>query len=195
MGQDSTVKYHWRVLQLLPDQERPSYAGLRVDVLERPDGELIVQYQGRTVATQGPPPPLGALWATVSPWSRGPELKRIVSSVDSHHISTSQQERLAALEPAGIDEARVKTAAGKDAVSKASNSWVRTPTPTHVVRWKAIQQARLKGLYLRAIARELGFSRVTVQKYSYAGEPPTKKLSAQERAKLKALRKPATVAN
>ena len=195
VGRDNRVKYHWRILQLLPDQERPSYAGLRVDVLERPDGELIVQYQGRTVATQGPPPPLGALWATVSPWSRGPELKRIVSSVDSHHISKSQQERLAALGPLRIDEARVKTAAGKDAVSKASNPWERTPTPPHVVRWKAIQQSRLKGLYLRAIARELGVARDTARQYPYAGQPPTKKLSAQERAKLKALRKPAPVAN
>ena len=115
-----------------------------------------------------------------NPWSRGPELKRIVSSVDSHHISRSQQERLAVLEPAGIDEARVKTAAGKDAVSKASNSWERTPTPTHVVRWKAIQQARLKGLYLRAIARELGVARDTARQYPYSGQPPTKKLSAQE---------------
>ncbi len=44
---DNTVKYHWPVLKLLPDQERPSYAGLRVDVLERPDSELIVQYQGQ----------------------------------------------------------------------------------------------------------------------------------------------------
>ena len=35
---DNTVKYHWRVLQLLPGEERPSYAGLRVDVLERAAG-------------------------------------------------------------------------------------------------------------------------------------------------------------
>ncbi len=46
VARDNTVKYHWRVLQLLPDGARPSYAGLRVDVLERPDGELIIQYQG-----------------------------------------------------------------------------------------------------------------------------------------------------
>ena len=39
VGRDNTVKYNWRVLQLLPDQERTSYAGLRVEVLERPDGE------------------------------------------------------------------------------------------------------------------------------------------------------------
>ena len=64
VARDNTVKYHWRVLQLLPDAERPSYAGLRVEVLERPDSELIVQYQGHTVATQEPPPRMGALWAS-----------------------------------------------------------------------------------------------------------------------------------
>ena len=88
-----------------------------------------------------------------------------------------------------------KDVAGKDAVSKASNPWERTPTATQVGRWKAIQQARLKGLPLRAIARELGIPRVTVRKYAYAEQPPTKKLSAQERAKLMALCKSATVAN
>ena len=81
VARDNTVKYHWRVLQLLPDRERPSYAGLRVEVLELPNGKLIVQYQGHTVATQEPPPRMGALWASVTAWSPGPELKRIVSSV------------------------------------------------------------------------------------------------------------------
>ena len=162
VGRDNTVKYHWRILQLLPDRERPSYAGLRVEVLERPDGELIVQYQGHTVATQEPPPRMGALWAAVSPWSPGPELQRIVSSVGDHHISKSPQRRLAALEPVRIDEARVKTVAEKDVVSKAPATWGRTPTPTQKARWKAIQQARLKGLSLRAIAKELGIARDTV---------------------------------
>ena len=67
--------------------------------------------------------------------------------------------------------------------------------PSQKARWKALQSARLKGLSLRAIARELGISRVTVRKYAYAEQPPTKKLSAQERDKLMALRKFATVAN
>ena len=31
---DNTVKYQWQVLQVLPKAERPSYAGLRVDLLE-----------------------------------------------------------------------------------------------------------------------------------------------------------------
>ena len=200
VARDNTVKYHWRVLQLLPDADRPSYAGLRVDVLERPDGELIIQYQGRTVATQEPPPRMGALWAGVTAWSPGPELKRIVSSAGDHHISKSQQQRLAALEPVHIDEARAdqaraKATAKKDASAGTLNTWPRTPTPTQKARWKAIRQARLKGRSLRAIAREMGIARDTVRKYAAMENPPTKQLSAKERAKLTALRESATVAS
>ena len=104
-----------------------------------------------------------ALWAGVTAWSPGPELKRVVSSVGDHHISRSQQRRLAALEPVRPAEPALKPVAGKDAAakdaaSKASNPWTRTPTPTQLARWKAIQQGRLKGLSLRAISRELGIS-------------------------------------
>ena len=115
VGRDNTVKYNWRVLQLLPDQERTSYAGLRVEVLERPDGQLIVRYEGRRVATQEPPPRMGALWAGVTAWSPGPELRRVVSSVGDHHISRSQQRRLAALEPVRPAEPALKPVAGKNA--------------------------------------------------------------------------------
>ena len=99
------------------------------------------------------------------------------------------------MEPVHLDEARVKTVAEKDVVGKTPATWGRTPTPTQKARWKAIQQARLKGLSLRAIAKELGIARDTVRKYAYAEQPPPKKLSAQERDKLKALRKSATIAN
>ena len=58
---DNTMKYQWRVLQLLPEADRPSYAGLRVDVLERADGELLIRYQGETVYFQEAPPPSSAL--------------------------------------------------------------------------------------------------------------------------------------
>ena len=124
----------------------------------------------------------------------------MVSSVGDHHISRSQQRRLAALEPVRPAEPALKVIAGqhtaaKATASEATNPWERTPTPTQLSRWKAIQKGRLKGLSLRAISRELGISRVTVRKYAYAKKPPTKKLSAKERAKLMALRKTATVTN
>ena len=101
-------------------------------VLELPDGELIVQYQGDTVATPEPPPRMDALWASVTAWSPGAELKRIVSSVGDNHISRSQQQHLAAREPVRIDEAAVLTVAEKDVVSKATITWGRTPTPTQL---------------------------------------------------------------
>ena len=44
VARDNTVKFQWRVLQLLPSKERPSYAGLRVELLERADGELLIRY-------------------------------------------------------------------------------------------------------------------------------------------------------
>ena len=143
---------------------------------------------------------MGALWASATAWSPGPELRRVVSSVGDHHISRSQKRRLAALEPVRPVELAIKPVAGKDAAakdtaSKASNPWTRTPTPIQLARWKAIQKGRLKGLSLRAISRELGISRVPVRKYAYAEKPPTKKLSAKERAKRMALRKSTTVAN
>ena len=62
VARDNTVKYQWRVLQLLPEAERPSYAGLRMDVLERADGELMIRYQGEAVDYQDGPPPSSALW-------------------------------------------------------------------------------------------------------------------------------------
>ena len=49
---DGVIVYQWRVLQLLPEVDRPSYAGLRVDVLERADGELLIRYRGEAVDFQ-----------------------------------------------------------------------------------------------------------------------------------------------
>ncbi len=40
VARDNTVKYQWRTLQLLRSAERPSYAGVTVEVLEHPEGRL-----------------------------------------------------------------------------------------------------------------------------------------------------------
>ena len=62
VARDNTVKYQCRVLQLLPGAERPSYAGLRVDLLERADGELMLRDQGEIVDYQEGEPPASARW-------------------------------------------------------------------------------------------------------------------------------------
>ena len=66
VARDNTVKYRWRTLQLLPGRERTSYAGTRVDVLERPGGELSVLHQGETIPSREAPPRAGVLRAARS---------------------------------------------------------------------------------------------------------------------------------
>ena len=56
VSRDTTVKYHRRTLQLLPDVTRPTYAGVQVEIQEDLDGRLLVQYQGQTIHTQEAPP-------------------------------------------------------------------------------------------------------------------------------------------
>ena len=190
VARDNTVKYHWRVLQLLPGAERPSYAGLRVDVLERADGELLIRYHGEAVDYQDGPPPSSALWGAASACSPGPEQQEGAYGVVNSHLSEAQRERLTALEPAndentGVESKAVKLKGGKG--KPLRHQLRRTPTETQQARWEAVQQAGEQGLSLRDIARKLGMARDTVGKYAKAESPPTKKLSARERTKAKAL--------
>ena len=71
----------------------------------------------------------------------------------------------------------------------------RTPTATQQARWEAVQLAREQGHSLRAIARDLGMAKNTVKRYAAAESPPTKELSAKERAKAEALVAPLIVAD
>ena len=51
-----SAKYYRRTLQLLPTQQRRSYAGAVVVVLEGLDGRLSLQHEGRIIASQEAPP-------------------------------------------------------------------------------------------------------------------------------------------
>ena len=79
VARDNTVKYHWRTLQLLPSPQRPSYAGARVEVLERPGGELAVRHQGETIPSRLAPPRAGVLRERRSELARDPALERLAS--------------------------------------------------------------------------------------------------------------------
>ena len=183
VARDNTVKYQWRVLQLLPEAERPSYAGLRVDVLERADGELMIRYQGEAVDFQEGPPPSSALWGTDSGCSPDPGLQEATDGVAHSHLNVAQRERLSTLESAGKEASEGRGAKGKP----IRHQLHRTPTSTQQARWEAVQLAKEQGLSLRAISRNLGMARDTVGKYLKAESPPTKKLSAKELAKAEAL--------
>ena len=173
VARDNTVKYNWRTLHLLPGKERPSYAGAQLEVHEGLDGQLLVQYRGRTIPTQEAPPRPGVLRASNGPLRYGPGLDRGVNGVGSH-----PKESLASL---GAIEADSATLNGGGRVRKPPASPRRKPTQRQRVRWKAVQQAKLRGLSIRAIARELGIHRNTVRKYAEAKSPPMMRTRGRSR--------------
>ena len=170
------------MLQLLSGVNRPSYAGLPVEVLERVDGEVMIRYQGDVVDFQEGPPPSSALWAAGSGCSLDPEREKVANT----HLNQAQQALLTTLELADENFANVEGVATRRRGGKEKplrHQLHRTPAPTQQARWEAVQLAREQGLSLRAIARNLGMAKNTAKKYSVAGSPPTKKLSAKERGK------------
>ena len=190
VARDNTVKYQWRVLQLLPGAEQPSYAGLRLDVLERADGELMIRYQGQAVDFQEGPPPTSALWGEGTGHSPSADGRNTGGEQAASHLDEDQRKLLAALESPVEKRASVKSAAVKGRTGEAKplrHQLHRMPTATQKARWEAVQKARNQGLSLRAISRTLGIAKNTVKKYMSAESPPTKKLSAKERAKAEAL--------
>ena len=124
----------------------------------------LVQYRGRAIPTQEAPPRPGVLRASNGPLRYGPGLDRRVNGVGNH-----PKESLASL---GVIEADSATLNGDGRVRKPPASPRRKPTPRQRVRWKAVQQAKLQGLSIRAIARELDIHRNTVRKYAEAKSPP-----------------------
>ena len=173
VARDNTVKYNWRTLQLLPGRERPSYAGAQLEVHEGLDGQLLVQYRGRTIPTQEAPPRPRVLRASNGPLPYGDDPDRRVNGVDNH-----PKESLASLDAIEADSATLN---GGGRVRKPPASPRRKPTPRQRVRWKAVQQAKLRGLSIRAIARELGIHRNTVRKYAEAKSPPMMRTRGRSR--------------
>ena len=70
--------------------------------------------------------------------------------------------------PAGVPATANGTAV-TGASPQARVKPLRPPTPRQQELWKAIRQAQLRGLSMRAIARVLGISRNTVRRYVLAG--------------------------
>ena len=159
-------------------------------------GSLKTADPSETVVFQEAPPPSSALWGLAGPCSPGPELQQIANAPANDHLNEAQRKLLASLDSADEEETDVKGAAVKGGGGKGKpvrHSLHRTPTPTQQARWEAVQHAKGQGLSLRAIARKLGMSRVATRKYAGAESPPTKLLSAKERAKAEALAQSLTV--
>ncbi len=190
VARDNTIKYRWRILQLLPGTDRPSYAGLKVEVLERADGQLMIRYHGETVDFQESPQPLSSLWGATIPNTSGPDLQPLLKDGVNGHLNQAQRILLDALEPTeeeNLGANRVNGKVGRGGQKPVRHSSRRTPTQAQKARWEAVQKAKKQGLSLRAIARKLGMARMTVTKYARAEIPPTKRFSAKERPKAQVL--------
>ena len=167
VARDNTVKYQWRTLQLLPGTERPSYAGVQVEVLEHTDGRLQVRHEGEIIPSRPAPSRSGALRASHDALAPTPEISRIVKRLGNHRVSQPQLRNLANLEPDPvIEEPPVEN-------NHSEPPARRELTPRQLALWKAVQQARAQGLSLREISRQLGVHRNTVRKYARSETQPT----------------------
>ena len=167
VARDNTVKYQWRTLQLLPGTERPSYAGVQVEVLEHTDGQLQIRHEGEIIPSRPAPPRPGALRASHGALAPTPEIGRIVKRLGNHRISQPQLRQLANLEPDPvIEEPAVEN-------HHSTPPARRELTPRQLALWKAVQQAKAQGLSLRAISRQLGVHRNRVRKYAHSPTQPT----------------------
>ena len=164
VSRDNTIKYNRRTLQLLPSRTRPTYAGVQVEVQEDLEGRLLVQYQGQTTPTQEAPPRSGMLRAIA--------VATLEGSGPSHSINGAGGQWdacLARLETGEVDRDL------RPRKTKAQQR--RIPTARQKALWQNVQQARLRGLSLRAIARELSIHRNTARKYALAKSPPLRSIS------------------
>ena len=62
-----------------------------------------------------------------------------------------------------------------DVVEMTVSASPRKPTFLQRERWEAVQQAKMRGLSIRGMARELGIHRNTIRKYIDAETPPTRR--------------------
>ena len=154
VARDNTVKYDWHTLQLLPEAGHPDYAGNRVEIQERLDGNLVVCYQGQTIATREAPP--------------RPSILRSGGWIPKHELTPVPHwlDRILRQNEIQRKEERSEKAASPRTTTR------RKPTPRQQTRWDAVQAENNRGLSLRAIARVLGISRNTVKKYVTLESPP-----------------------
>lgn len=185
VARDNTVKYNWRTVQLLPGTDRPSYAGVRVEVQERLNGTLAVCYQGQVIPSQEAPPRAGILRSR-NGGSSGPPVPFRCLGGGVTPDSVGGQGQVGRLV---LGAAREEAAGGSTALDRPHGAYCltatsttpssRRPTLRQLARWNAIQEAKRQGLSLRGIAMYLGISRNTVRKYLAADGPPIYPLRRQ----------------
>jgi transposase len=148
VARDNTVRYGWRTLQLLPDSNRRSFAGIRVQLREYHDGRLEATCDGALIGTREAPPK--PRYFNSSGWKLDGDRGNLPRWLESIMLQKSDANKRL---PPG-------------------STLARRPTIHQQARWDAIQEARGQGLSLRAMAKLLGMSRKTIRRYKAAISPP-----------------------
>ena len=171
VARDNTVKFHRHTLQILPSQQRRSYAGAVVVVLQGLDGRLSLQHEGRIIASQDAPPSPGALR-----YGTGPAASIAVPPPDPEGLADTPAS-VPGLLKAKMDGTKEydPDIDGEDVGAMSVTATPRKPTFLQRERWRAVQEAKRRGLSIRGMARELGIHRDTVRRYIDAESPPTRR--------------------
>ena len=167
------MKFQRHTLQLLPGRQRRSYADAAVVVLHGLNGRLSLQHEGRIIAAQEAPPSPGSLRNGIKPSSGD-----AIQSPDPQGLSEAREtvpEPLAMVAAANGHGSVIDDA---DVISMTVTTSPRRPTFLQQARWNAVQKAKLGGMSVRKMARELGLHRDTVRRYIDAENPPTRRSPA-----------------
>ncbi len=173
VARDNTVKFQRHTLQLLPGRRRRSYAGAVVLVLQGLDGRLSLQHEGRIIATQMAPPSPGSLRNGLKPSSGDAS-----PSPNPKGLSEPRETAHDPLTMVAVENGHGSDIHDEDVVAMTVTTSPRRPTFLQQARWDAIQQAKLEGMSIRRMARELGLHRDTVRRYIDAESPPTRRSPA-----------------
>ncbi len=172
VARDNTVKFQRHTLQLLPGRHRRSYAGATVLVLQGLDSRLSLQNEGRIIAAQEAPPSPGFLRDGIKPSSGD-----AISSPDPESLSEPREITPEPLAMVAAENGHGSAIDDGDVVSMTVTTSLRRPTFLQQARWDAVQQAKLQGMSIRKMARELGLHRDTVRRYIDAESPPPRRSS------------------
>ena len=158
VARDNTLRYRWHTLQLAPDAHRASYAGVRVEVLEGLNGSLRVLHDGRIIPSREAPPRPGTL-------------RRVASDIKHTPVWHGHPNGARPLVGSGGGASNDEVNLTSGRVGWSTTAARLKPNQRQRAWWMAVHEARLMGVSIRGIARELDMSRNTVRKYLAATDP------------------------
>ena len=137
------------------------------------DGRLSLQHEGRIIAAQEAPPSPGSLREDIKPSSGD-----AIQSPEPQGISERGETVPNPLTMVAAPNCHGSVIDDEDVVSMTVTALPTRPTFLQQAGWDAIQKAKLEGMSIRKMARELGLHRDTVRRYIDAESPPTRRSTA-----------------